>query len=164
MNQLTFSLEEHHANHSQSLVSEKEWMTRAVTWHSSISELLTSSNPSGSFGKTFQVSSVQKEDGILVPSSGRWGNSGMGSPTECSTLNTSEFRSAAVESSLLAVLETGEVPQRFFLSKKACSGILRRAEVRGKKLPPLLHQALQSTIDQLTQSQPDEETIQPQTP
>jgi hypothetical protein len=38
-------------------------------------------------------------------------------------------------SSLSDILETGDVPQRYFLSPKACSGILRRAEKRGKELP-----------------------------
>jgi hypothetical protein len=39
------------------------------------------------------------------------------------------------------------VPSRFFLSSKACSGILRRAEKRGKELPPLLEAALRSVAD-----------------
>jgi hypothetical protein len=30
------------------------------------------------------------------------------------------------------------------LSRKACEGILRRAERRGKELPPMLEQALRS--------------------
>ena len=65
-------------------------------------------------------------------------NSGMGSPTELWTLNTSEFHSAGVASSLSDILETGIVPPRYFLSAKACRGILRRAEKRGKTLPPRL--------------------------
>ena len=68
----------------------------------------------------------------------------MGSPTEFLTLNTSEWPSDAAVCSLLDTLETGDVPQRFFLSAKACQGILRRAEKRGKELPPLLRQALES--------------------
>ena len=148
MNQLTFSLEEHHVNHSQSLDSEKDWTTLVVTSCSPILELLTTTNPSGSFGKTFQVSSVQMEDGILVPSSGRWQNSGMGSHTECLTLNTSEFHKDAEESLLSHILETGDLPQRFFLSEKACLGILRRAEERGRELPPALKLALQTATQQ----------------
>jgi len=70
----------------------------------------------------------------------------MGSPTECWTLNTSESPSVAVESSLSRVLETGVLPQRFFLSPTACAGILRRAERRGKALPPALKAALEQTI------------------
>ena len=51
-------------------------------------------------------------------------------------------RSGAAECSLSDVLETGDVPQRYFLSGKACRGILRRAEKRGKTLPSQLHRAL----------------------
>jgi hypothetical protein len=40
--------------------------------------------------------------------------------------------------------ETQLVPQRFYLSRKACEGILRRAERRGKELPPMLLAALRS--------------------
>jgi hypothetical protein len=40
------------------------------------------------------------------------------------------------------VLETGPLPERYSLSAKACSGILRRAERRGEELPPMLKAAL----------------------
>ena len=45
---------------------------------------------------------------------------------------------------LSEVLETGPVPERYFLSQAACAGILRRAERRGKKLPAHLEAALLS--------------------
>jgi hypothetical protein len=44
--------------------------------------------------------------------------------------------------SLSEVLETGPLPEKYSLSPKACSGILRRAERRGKALPPMLKAAL----------------------
>ena len=66
----------------------------------------------------------------------------MGGPTGSLTLSISEFHSGAVESTLSDILETGDVPQRYFLSAKACAGILRRAAKRGKKLLPLLAHAL----------------------
>jgi hypothetical protein len=44
--------------------------------------------------------------------------------------------------SLSDILETGDVPLRFYLSQKACQGILRRAEKRGKALPTVLREAL----------------------
>jgi site-specific DNA-cytosine methylase len=40
------------------------------------------------------------------------------------------------------VLEDGPLPTRYFLSSKAASGILLRAERRGKELPPMLREAL----------------------
>ena len=71
--------------------------------------------------------------------SGRWATSGMGSHTECLTLSTSEWPKDAVVCSLSSVLEpVSSIPSRFFLSSRACAGILRRAEKRGKELPPLL--------------------------
>ena len=36
------------------------------------------------------------------------------------------------------------MPQRYYLSPKACAGILRRAEKRGKALPAALAAALRS--------------------
>ena len=145
MTQLDFWLAEHPVNHSALQVSEKDLKTPEETLPLPMLEFLTSLDPSGAYGKTCQVSSVQMEDGILVPSLGRWQNSGMGSHIGCLTLNTSEYPSAAVVSLLSDVLETGKLQQKFYLSGRACLGILRRAEKRGKKLPDLLQVALETT-------------------
>src|SRR5690606_39853529 len=64
-----------------------------------------------------------------------------------STPNISEWPNAAVVCSLSQVLETGSIPQRYFLSSTACAGILRRAEKRGKKLPAMLEQALRQQAE-----------------
>jgi hypothetical protein len=79
----------------------------------------------------------------------------MGSPTECWTLSTSEWNHTLVPfpnddavCSLSDVLETGDVPQRYYLSAKACAGILRRAEKRERELPPALRLALVSVASQ----------------
>ena len=114
-----------------------------------IVEYLTTLDPSGLFGKMCQVSSVQAKEGILDPSSERWLNSGMGSATECWMLNTSESHKDAEECLLSDILETGDLPQKFFLSPKACAGILNRADKRGKQLPPPLYQALLTVSKQL---------------
>ena len=45
-------------------------------------------------------------------------------------------------SSLLRILEE-HPPRKYYLSKAACLGILRRAEQRGKALPPQLKEALE---------------------
>jgi hypothetical protein len=42
--------------------------------------------------------------------------------------------------------DASTVPQRFFLSRKACTGILRRAEKRAKVLPPMLTAALNAVV------------------
>ncbi len=57
------------------------------------------------------------------------------------TLNTGVSPSAAKGSSLSQILQ-GEVPHKYYLSRTACLGILRRAKARGKELPPQLKRAL----------------------
>jgi hypothetical protein len=151
--QLTFSWEELHASPSVSQDSEAELKTIEGTSLSPIAEFLKELNRDGSSGKTSQVSCHRMEDGILVPSSGRWSNSGMGSVTEFLTLNTLEFHSGVVASSLLDVLETGDVPQKFFLSAVACEGILRRAANRKKTLPAQLEHALAEVSGRKTPKQ-----------
>ena len=72
----------------------------------------------------------------------------MASPTECWTLNTSEYPNGdgACSSSLADVLEppTVEGLSKYFLSQKAAQGILRRAGRRGRSLPEPLETALQA--------------------
>ena len=66
-------------------------------------------------------------------------------------LNTSEFPSDAKESSSLADVLQTEAPQKYYLSQKACEGILRRANRRGKTLPEALQEALVNQVSQATQ-------------
>jgi len=61
------------------------------------------------------------------------------------TLNTGESPNVAVESTLSSILEAN-APEKYYLSAKACEGILRRAERRGKKLPKMLKDALEQMI------------------
>jgi hypothetical protein len=61
--------------------------------------------------------------------------------------NISDWPNDAAVCSLSQVLETGSIPQRYFLSGKACAGILRRAEVRGRALPSALLEALRRAAD-----------------
>ena len=56
-------------------------------------------------------------------------------------LNTGESPSAENVSTLSQILQAG-VPEKYYLSQKACLGILRRASARGKELPELLKKAL----------------------
>ena len=65
--------------------------------------------------------------------------------TEFLMLNTGESPSVVVESTLSSILEAN-VPEKYHLSAKACEGILRRAERRGKELPPMLKEALEQQI------------------
>ena len=143
-----FSSEEPLASLSALQDSEKDWMTRVAISCLPTVPLLNATAPSGWYSRTSPASCHLTEDGTLEPFSGCWANSGMGSPTEFLTLNTLEWPSAAAVCSLSDVLETGEVPQRFFLSATACKGIMRRAGKRGKALPLALEAALQAVAQE----------------
>jgi len=147
-----FSSEEPPANPSQSQDLEKDWLTRVATSCLPILPLLTNIAPLGWFGRTSPASFPLTEDETLPPSFEVWQNSGMGSPTEFLTLSSSEWPSDAAVCSLSDALETGDVPQRFFLSATACRGILRRAEKRGKNLPEPLRLALNQVVGDKTRT------------
>ena len=84
---------------------------------------------------------------IPMPNSGKWAEAGMVRSDKCRV----EWRvldaqywgvpSVANESFLSQILQM-ETPEKYFLSAKACAGILRRAKERGKKLPKMLEEAL----------------------
>ena len=86
---------------------------------------------------------------VPMPDSGKWPYSGLlldevggyqlhGGYT---MLNTGVYPSVVRESRLSQILEDS-VPEKYYLSKKACLGILTRAARRGKELPPELKAAL----------------------
>lgn len=145
------------------------WMATAATWRSSPLVLLTSYAPAGWFLKTspaycrleaeaqrqsvrFEKVPSEPEPTVTKtvtspPSSPSFSNAGILDATGLLTLNMPEFRSGGAASSLSSILETGDLPRRFFLSPKACAGIIRRAAKRGKELPRQLARALQAAAD-----------------
>jgi hypothetical protein len=145
--QLTFFAEALPANHSQSPDFEQDWLTRVAISCLPLEQLLMQLGPNGWYGRTSPEFCTLTEGEILEPSSGCYQNSGMGSPTKFMTLNTLDWPSDASVCSLSDILETGDVPQQYYLSATACLGILRRAEKRGKTLPPLLQQALEASAE-----------------
>ena len=64
------------------------------------------------------------------------------SPGAQSMRNTSESLKDVAESTLSQILEAN-VQAKYYLSPKACQGILRRAAIRGKELPEVLKLALE---------------------
>jgi DNA (cytosine-5)-methyltransferase 1 len=64
---------------------------------------------------------------------------------DSSMLNIGECPNAERESLLSWILEDN-VPQKYYLSARACQGILTRASRRGKPLPEVLRQALMDVI------------------
>ena len=76
-------------------------------------------------------------------------------------LNTGECPSDARESTLSQILDLN-VPEKYSLSPKACAGIIRRAEKRGKTLPDMLREALMEVIGRaggldMIEEEPEEE-------
>ena len=63
-------------------------------------------------------------------------------PGDSLMLNFGEYPREENVSTLSQILQVG-VPEKYYLSQKACLGILRRASLRGKVLPPLLQKALE---------------------
>ena len=133
---------ERHANHSASQDSEKDSKTQEETLLLSLSEFYQSKSQNGLSGKTSPVFYPVEEDGIFLQSSERLLKSGTAFRGECWTHNFSECPKDAEESLLSDILETGDHLGGFFLSPKACQGILRRAEKREKDLPEALRMAL----------------------
>ena len=112
------------------------------------------------FGKMYPEHSVVIMDTIFKPCSKKsqkpifqclqvengqmpeWFEGGQSAPLgDCLTLNIGECPSEGSESTLSEVLEV-IVPQKYYLNRAACDGILRRAERRGRTLDEILTQAL----------------------
>ena len=79
--------------------------------------------------------------------------------TELSTLNTGPAPSAAQGSTLSQIL-LAEVHRKYYLSPKACLGILRRASARGKELPEVLKKALERQAGGLTLEVEEAQAVQ----
>ena len=143
----TSSAEAYPAKTGRWLASVLDWLAAEAGCSSSSPVSSANGPPVGFCSRTSLVFCQQTEGGTLEPFSGRWGNWGMGSLTAFSTLSGLEFPSGAVACSLSDVLETGDVPPKYFLSPKACRGILRRAEKRGRELPEMLRAALERVAE-----------------
>lgn len=131
------------AKTSASQASAQDLQASAAALPSPSLTLWSSDDLGGSCWRMSQVSSVPTTGLTSEGFSMKWSNSGMAFRGELWTLDTSESPNDAVECSLSAVLNP-TAPQRFSLSAKAASGILRRAGRRGKVLPAALQTALES--------------------
>ncbi len=87
--------------------------------------------------------SLATEDATSRSYSRRWTNSGTVWRGACLTVKTSESPSSVVESTLLPCIETSEVPDKYFLSPNAATGILRRVDTMGRNLPPSFRRSLE---------------------
>src|SRR5690606_25410434 len=133
-----------------SLVKTYPWLGAVLDWlvsdpdsSSSSCVPLMNSLPVGFSSRTSLAFCQATEEGTWASSSGRWGNSGMGTPTVCLTLNTSKWPKGAVVLSLSDVLETVPVSSRYYWRPEAARGGLRRAEKLVVSLPPSLQAAVE---------------------
>jgi hypothetical protein len=123
------------------------WLEREAVSSTKSPGLLTKLKPNGLSSKTYLASSQVSEEQTWEQLSERWSNSGMAWHGECLMHSTLEFpKDGGVSSSLRNVLETQPVLPKFYLSARACEGILRRAERRGKTLPEALDKALRNQL------------------
>jgi len=105
-------------------------------------------DPDGFSSRTYPVSSLATAVGTSESCLERWPTSGTAWRGGLSTHVSSECRSAdgacsSSEPSLTEILEPPpSVPAKYSLSARAAAGILRRAEKRGRTLPPHLEEAL----------------------
>jgi hypothetical protein len=103
------------------------------------------------FGKTSQEPYRPEKVPTSGKSSPKWMKQGRVSRSGASWMrNTSESHNGVEEcsSSLSSILQPQhDVPTRYYLSAKACEGILRRATRRGKNLPARLQQALEAVVN-----------------
>lgn len=151
MEQLTLLLEVPHANRSayQQEQIEAAWM-ESLALCSSTLELWQKFAHAGFSGRTCQEF-LTLETMLSRSFSGKFKNSGITvSGGEFLMLNSSEWHSGAGVFFLSGTLEQGGVQQRYFLTPKACAGILARAERNGRSLLRAMKVALQSVCEQTT--------------
>ena len=146
-----FSVEDSRARTYPWLETVLVWLEIDQDFSSSSCVSLVRLLPTGWSSRTSLAFSRRTKDGTWERSSEPWPTSGMGGRFGCLTLSTSEWPKDAAVCLLSGILEdSGRVPQRFYLSPKACAGILRRAEKRGKKLPAQFEHALRAVSERKT--------------
>jgi len=172
MDRSTSLSEEHHARISPSPENAPDSTESDQVSPSTLFALLTNSDANGLCGKTSPAHSVPITGEISQPYYPSLPDARLKSPNrdliqpdlfalldgtdtawhgECWTLALSgrpdslgASPSDAADSSLSDILVTGPVPPKYFLTAKACEGILRRSDRRGRPLPPILKKALQT--------------------
>lgn len=101
-----------------------------------------SSKPSAKSAKVGGCQYLNRKNGIMP---GAYWETVTALHGDCTTLNFGESPSVERESTLLQILEEN-APEKYYLSRKACEGILRRAQRRGKILPEMLREALEEVV------------------
>ena len=109
----------------------------------SLLALLEKDAPELFSSKTFTVSCIRTKDETSKPLFELWPNSGILSDGVCLTAKTSESPNHDKESTLWDVIETREVPAKYYLIPSVATGMLRRANQQGRPLFPPLRRSLE---------------------
>lgn len=125
------------------LASAREWMTSEADFSRKSLDLLECFHRTGLYSKTSPTFSASTTVETLRSSSEPSSNAGMACAGGFLTLNTSVWHKDASVCSLWEILEE-RVASKYYLTPKACAGILRRAAKRGKELSPHLEAALRA--------------------
>lgn len=129
----------------------RDWLESNPGCGMSSIEFLRSLNRSGLSLRMCPAYYRLAEDGTLPPSFKGWQDAGICRLGGSWTLSIGASHNAAAVCSLSDVLQNSEdMPHKYFLSARACQGILRRAERRGKKLPQRLMEALMAVVGTMT--------------
>jgi hypothetical protein len=140
---LTSSVPASHVRIGRSREREKDCSANVARSFTSLQESCTHFDPLGSCSRMFPDFSVVTTAETLQKSSAfSWSSAGMGFNGACLTASFSESPNVARVCSLSDILES-LAPPRFYLSPRACRGVLRRAKKRGRTLPRRLQEALQ---------------------
>lgn len=140
LEQLTFWLEELPVRDSASRESRAASAIPEAPSASLIAGFLELCIQDGSSGKMCRASLAPTMERTSRRSSEKLMKSGILARGECWTLNTSEwtdtlvpFRSDDAVCSLSDILESGDIPQKYYLSRDACTGILRKSRNLGQQ-------------------------------
>lgn len=152
MEQLTLWSVEALASLSVSQEKEKD-LTELPVLCGSLSDVLMKSGLAGSCGKTCRGHCRARMGRISDASCAPWMNSGMVWRGEYWTHSFSEYPKDADVSFLSDVLETRSVQEKYYLSERACRGILNRANRYGKSLPEEMEEALMNVIHSSSDTQ-----------
>ena len=144
-------------------MNEADYLERQLTLFTECEELPTELTQDSSSGKMSQEPLVPIKGLIFVPclkksDRPRFQCLPMGNGQKTEWLNYLDVRSpggfsmlnggylrGAKESSLSQILQPPtDVPEKYYLSSRACQGIIRRAKERGKELPEALRMALEA--------------------
>lgn len=113
-------------------VNVEDCKMHGAGWPTILSVLSENVGPDYFSGKTSVVPFQLTAEGISGHSSGRWLNAGIVLDGACLTLSSSECPRDVAECSLSDILEADVPSQKYFLSGRACAGLLRREGRRGR--------------------------------